>query len=110
MIVDQGNTERLVSNCLVASAATWIGHPPAGLDQGLSLHAKVRYRQDDQACTVRKLSNGTLEVRFEEQQRAVAPGQFVVFYAGERCLGGATIDASSLVKTGPSEPALTAKS
>jgi tRNA-specific 2-thiouridylase len=35
-----------------------------------------------------------LKVRFESAQKAVAPGQFVVFYDGEQCLGGAVIDKS----------------
>ena len=37
---------------------------------------------------------GALRVTFDERQKAVAPGQFVVFYAGDRCLGGAVIDAT----------------
>ena len=91
LIVAQGETELLLSDSLFATAASWIGTAPAGLDTGLNCMAKVRYRQNDQACTVR--SNGdTLEVMFAEPQRAVAPGQFVVFYDGDRCLGGAVID------------------
>ena len=35
---------------------------------------------------------GTVDVRFDTRQKAVTPGQFVVFYDGERCLGGAVID------------------
>jgi tRNA-specific 2-thiouridylase len=52
----------------------------------------VRYRQEDQDCQVRSGPDGSLLVGFDEPQRAVAPGQFVVFYDGERCLGGAVID------------------
>ena len=57
--------------------------------------AKVRYRQDDQACTVRA-DGDSLLVEFDEAQRAVAPGQFVVFYDADRCLGGAVIDRIQL--------------
>ncbi len=53
---------------------------------------KIRYRQPDQACVVTLSSGGKLLVTFAEEQRAVAPGQFVVFYEGERCMGGAVID------------------
>jgi tRNA-specific 2-thiouridylase len=54
--------------------------------------AKIRYRQADQACNVQSTPKGGLAVRFDEPQRAVAPGQFAVFYEGDRCLGGAVID------------------
>ena len=92
LIVDQGNTDRLMSWSLAATDASWIGSEPAGLDTGLDLVAKVRYRQADQPCSVRRDSEGDLVVVFEAPQRAVTPGQFVVFYDGDRCLGGAVID------------------
>jgi tRNA-specific 2-thiouridylase len=55
--------------------------------------AKTRYRQQDQDCEV-AVEGDTLEVRFDQPQRAVTPGQSVVFYAGEACLGGAVIAAT----------------
>ena len=90
LLVDQGDTEALFSDALVATDAHWIGTAPDGLDDGLELTAKVRYRQPDQACTVVRRGD-RLEVEFAQRQRAVAPGQFVVFYDRERCLGGAVI-------------------
>jgi tRNA-specific 2-thiouridylase len=54
--------------------------------------AKFRYRQPDQGVTVTPLGNGEFRVDFDEPQRAVTPGQSVVFYDGEVCLGGGTID------------------
>ncbi len=90
LIVDQGDSSRLMSHTLVAGDPSWIGDAPALDDTRLS--AKVRYRQADQSCHVRLLADGRLEVRFDEPQRAVTPGQYVVFYAGERCLGGAVIE------------------
>jgi tRNA-specific 2-thiouridylase len=63
------------------------------LCEGLALSAKIRYRQADQQCRVRTNDDHSLRVDFVEPQRAIAPGQYVVFYAGERCLGGAVIDA-----------------
>ena len=60
--------------------------PPAGLEDGLRCTAKVRYRQKDQRCRVQAHETG-LRVDFDEAQRAVAPGQFIVFYDENRCLG-----------------------
>ncbi len=92
LIVAQGNTDLLLSGSLVATDPSWIGSPPSELDSGYHCMAKIRYRQDDQLCRVEAAPAGTLRVFFDTPQRAVAPGQFVVFYAGERCLGGAMID------------------
>jgi tRNA-specific 2-thiouridylase len=92
LIVAQGDTDLLLCGELVASNATWIGSAPAGLAEGLECQAKIRYRQQDQACRVTRQGDGALRVTFEKPQRAAAPGQFAVFYTGERCLGGAVID------------------
>ena len=64
------------------------------LDEGFSCRAKIRYRQPDQDCVVTSLSGSALDVQFDAAQKAIAPGQFVVFYDGDRCLGGAVIDKS----------------
>ena len=92
LIVDQGDSPLLLSDSLVAIHPGWIGPPPAGLADGLGCNAKIRYRQPDQPCSVRQSFDDRLTVRFETPQRAVAPGQFAVFYQGDQCLGGATID------------------
>ena len=92
LIVAQGEHELLFSEGLTATDASWIGAAPAGLARGLRCRAKVRYRQPDQDCVVQDLGDGRLDVRFDERQRAVAPGQFVVFYDESLCLGGAVID------------------
>jgi len=92
LIVAQGEHEMLFSDSLTASEASWIGTAPKDLGSGLRCKAKVRYRQADQDCVVRALDGNRVDVRFDERQKAVAPGQFVVFYAGDRCLGGAVID------------------
>lgn len=93
LYVDQGaDSPHLASTRLEASQAHWVdGAPPA---TRFTCTAKVRYRQADQACTVEVGDDGRVAVRFDAPQRAVAPGQSVVFYAGEACLGGAVIDAT----------------
>ena len=69
----------------------WIGAP---MELPFRCTARIRHRHADQRCEVRALSHG-LEVAFDEPQQAPAPGQFVVLYDGERCLGGAEIEAVS---------------
>jgi len=91
LLVAQGEHEMLFSDGLIATDSSWIGAAPAGLDEGLRCRAKVRYRQPDQGCVVKRLPDDRLRVNFDERQKAVAPGQFVVFYDGNRCLGGAVI-------------------
>ena len=70
----------------------WLaGRAPA---PAFSCTAKVRYRQPDVACRV-ALVDGAVEVRFDGPVSGAAPGQYVVFYAGEECLGGAAIMAAN---------------
>jgi tRNA-specific 2-thiouridylase len=92
LIVAQGEHALLFSNRLTGTDVHWIGSPPRGLEKGLRCCAKVRYRQPDQDCKVTAVRVDAVEVVFEERQKAVTPGQFAVFYDGDRCLGGAVID------------------
>jgi len=100
LIVDQGDTILLLSDGLLAIEPSWINAAPASLEKGYRCMAKIRYRQSDQACSVHIAETGGLQVEFDGPQRAVAPGQFIVFYEGERCLGGAVID--ELIRTAAS--------
>ena len=102
LIVDQGDTDLLLSDSLTATEPNWIGEAPAGLAGGYRCAAKIRYRQADQDCAVNSETDGSLCVTFDESQRAVAPGQFVVFYDRDHCLGGATIDQINKIKGSPS--------
>jgi tRNA-specific 2-thiouridylase len=90
LYVDQGHDSRwLMSSTCWSEPAHWIaGAPPA---TRLHCTAQVRYRQHAQPCEVETMDDGTLRVRFAREQRAVTPGQSVVLYDGERCLGGAVI-------------------
>jgi tRNA-specific 2-thiouridylase len=94
LIVVQGEHSLLYSNELDATDVHWVGRTPdVLLHKGLlSCCAKVRYRQPDQHCIVSSKKDGALSVSFDQEQRAVAPGQYVVFYQGKHCLGGAVID------------------
>ncbi len=91
LIVAQGREHpALYSRALIASELHWIrGRAPA---LPLRCEAKIRYRQPPQACQVLAHDDGCV-VRFDTPQWAAAPGQSVVFYAGNECLGGAVIDS-----------------
>lgn len=83
------DNEKLYSDGLIASDVNWINETN---DNKISCTAKFRYRQKDSAVTVTELGNGKINVKFKEKQRAITPGQSVVFYDEEVCLGGGTID------------------
>jgi tRNA-specific 2-thiouridylase len=107
LTVVQGDHPLRYSSALEATDCSWIGEAPVALADGqeFSCNAKIRYRQDDQQCTLVRGEQDRLLVTFSALQTAVAPGQFVVFYAGDQCLGGAIIDRNisadeSLRKTG----------
>jgi tRNA-specific 2-thiouridylase len=91
LIVAQGHDHpALFSRGLQAGELHWIrGAAPA---QPLRCEAKIRYRQPRQACEVLPRDGGC-QVRFDGLQWAAAPGQSVVFYAGDECLGGGIIDS-----------------
>ncbi|TCS81082.1 tRNA 2-thiouridine(34) synthase MnmA [Tepidibacillus fermentans] len=80
----------LFSKGLIATDVNWISGNPPG--QHFICTAKFRYRQPDQKVTVTIKENNSCEVIFEEEQKAITPGQAVVFYQGEVCLGGGIID------------------
>ncbi|BDZ75151.1 MULTISPECIES: tRNA 2-thiouridine(34) synthase MnmA [Methylophaga] len=89
LYVVQGDHPWLWSQNLTADELSWVaGHPPQFPCRAA---AKTRYRQPDQACTITQDENGHIQVEFDEKQRAVTPGQSVVFYLDDDCLGGGII-------------------
>ena len=83
----------LMTQEIVTGAFSWIG-PPAQV--GAELTARIRHRQVLQACRViGSRDDGGLRVGFDAPQRAASPGQYLVLYEGERCLGGGEIEAAT---------------
>jgi tRNA-specific 2-thiouridylase len=94
LIVVQGHDHpALLRTEATASQLAWVAGAPPAL--AFACTAKVRYRQADQACQVQVLPDGHCQVRFEVPQRAITPGQYVVFYMGEQCLGGGVVDRTA---------------
>ncbi|MCE7790930.1 tRNA 2-thiouridine(34) synthase MnmA [Salipaludibacillus sp. CUR1] len=91
LLVGQGfHHPELYSEGLIAEGMNWIsGDQP---ESPFKCTAKFRYRQEDHGVEVEPLEKGKVKVRFDEPERAVTPGQSVVFYDEEVCLGGATIE------------------
>jgi tRNA-specific 2-thiouridylase len=103
LIAVQGKHHPLLfSRGLLSGPVDWIaGEPPAA---EFRCKSKSRYRQPDQSCVVTATGSG-FRVVFDEAQRAVTPGQSVVFYDGEVCLGGGVIEQTW--RDGEQEPAAT---
>lgn len=97
LIVVQGEDHPLLfTDGLICAAPDWVANQPPASQ--FSCTAKVRYRQSDQQCEVEVLDDGRCRVVFAEPQRAVTPGQSVVFYQDEICLGGGVIEETFLDK------------
>ncbi len=94
LVVAQGHDHpRLFSSALAAGQLHWVaGRPPIAPH---ACHGKVRYRQGDQPCTITALNAERCQVSFAQAQRAVTPGQSVVFYDDDICLGGGIIEQTT---------------
>jgi tRNA-specific 2-thiouridylase len=91
LLVAQGTEHpALYKQALSAIDLHWVSGQAPGSPYHCS--AKVRYRQNDQPCTITTIENGIATVLFEQPQRAVTPGQSIVFYNQDECLGGGIID------------------
>ena len=86
-----GAQDQLLSNRLFASKLSWVsGEAPK---EPINITAKVRYRSPEVTAKLH-LNDGVAEVNFQQPQRAVTPGQAIVFYQGDTILGGGIIEAS----------------
>ncbi len=86
--VERGtNHPALFASQLTANQLTWMQEPTLPN----RCRAKIRYRQEDQECEIVSIENGIASVVFEKPQRAITPGQSIVFYEDDLCLGGGVI-------------------
>ena len=92
LVVVSGHDHPLLQSAsLRAADLSWVsGSAP---DTASAHAAKTRYRQADAPCRIVRVDGDLLELGFEQQQWAVTPGQSVVLYQGEVCLGGGVIQA-----------------
>lgn len=89
-VVQGVSDESLYSTALYATDMNWISSSRP--QDPFKCTAKFRYRQQDQGVTLKYKADGTSEVLFDIPQKAITPGQSVVFYEGDVCLGGGVID------------------
>ena len=90
LIVGQGEHPLLYHDTLTARQLAWLNEAP---EAGRVYQAKTRYRQPDQPCRITWQGEDEITVQFDEPQRAITPGQYLVLYDGDRCLGGGVIEA-----------------
>ena len=97
VFVEQGSRHpALYTQELRTASLEWVNKRERPEQFPYRCQAKVRYRQEDQDCSIISLDKNTAYIRFDRPQRAVTPGQSIVFYKGDICLGGAVIE-----KVGP---------
>ncbi len=87
--VSLGGEEELFKSELIAKDVNLISVDT--LAEPMRVSAKTRYRHKEQPCTISSCENGNVKVVFDEPQRAITPGQAVVFYDGDIVVGGGTI-------------------
>lgn len=91
LVVTQGaDHPRLFSKTLWCDSLHWVGGLPPEFP--LNVSAKTRYRQQEQACMINQVEKDHYRIDFMQAQRAMTPGQSIVFYQNDICLGGGIIN------------------
>ena len=90
LIVVQGNDNPLLFSRELITRNLYLLNED--IEQKFNGAAKVRYRQEDQKCEI-EILEGKIQIRFEKPQRAVTPGQSVVIYKNNECVGGGEIES-----------------
>lgn len=88
-----GNREELLSHSLRASRVNWLIDAPR--TEPLTCQVRIRYRHPPAPAQVVATEDGGAQVEFAEPQSAITPGQAVVFYHGDRVLGGGWIEEAN---------------
>ncbi|MCP3679106.1 MAG: tRNA 2-thiouridine(34) synthase MnmA [Gammaproteobacteria bacterium] len=89
VVVQHSDHPLLLKRELCADQLNWISGTAPTIP--LTCRAKIRYRQQDQPCCIESMTDGRVKVIFEQAQRAITPGQSIVFYQEDLCLGGGVI-------------------
>lgn len=87
-----GENQDIFSQVLIAEKVNWMAFPE--LTEPMEVEARIRYSAKDSPARIQPLKDGQVKVEFSEAQRAITPGQAVVFYQGELLLGGGVIKKS----------------
>lgn len=87
--VTLGKNDELFRKTLIAENLNLIS--VSEIKEPMKIKARVRYRHTEQPATLTQLSDTSAMVEFDEPQRAITPGQAVVFYLGDCVVGGGTI-------------------
>ncbi|HEC16188.1 MAG TPA: tRNA 2-thiouridine(34) synthase MnmA [Sedimenticola sp.] len=91
LVAQQHDHPLLLASGLEAGQLHWVaGHPPAAIPG--AYRARIRHRQPLQECEIVHLDEACCRVHFSRPQRAITPGQSIVFYQGDDCLGGGIIE------------------
>ncbi len=100
-VVQGRNHRALAQKTVLVEQLHWVtGSPPA---LPLVCSAKIRYRQDDRQCVICMPGATCTRVEFDQPQWAVTPGQSIVFYQDDVCIGGGIIRAAQYMKEGERE-------